>query len=376
MKLLNLILFVSVVSAVYFLMHFFLFKRISAGLQLSRHPRLIMLIAFIILGSLFILSKLIFFVGDQPLLTYAAGIWLGLVACGVFFFFFETILSLSFPFYRKSFVMGTVLVVFACGAIAMINGTHKPVIRQYSIPLRNLPAHLSGLSIVQLSDLHLGDIKRLEWFKDVVARTNSLHPDIVVLTGDLIEFDGYSLRGYDEAFRNIESKYGVYAISGNHEFYTGINNFLSFMKKTGIRVLKNESVLIADAVQLIGIDDPEGKRFEGIGPDLEAAMKNVMPSKPRILLSHRPELFKEARKRGIDLQISGHTHAGQIPPMDLIVNLYFKHPYGLYEEDGTYIYTSCGTGVWGTPMRLLFPSEIVKLILVSDSHEEHNQEGN
>ena len=139
--------------------------------------------------------------------------------------------------------------------------------------------------------------------------------------------------------------------------------FIEIAKNSNITVLRNEKITIADAFELAGIDDKTGRRFSEVGSDLNSALKNVDFTKPVILLSHQPDIFDEAAKLGVDLQLSGHTHAGQIPPMDLIVMLAFKYPYGLYRKNGSYLYTTSGTGIWGPPMRLFSRCEIVKIVL-------------
>ena len=159
-------------------------------------------------------------------------------------------------------------------------------------------------------------------------------------------------------------KHGTgYACTGNHEYYAGVDEFLKMAEESNIRVLLNEHVVIADTIVLAGVNDSSEKRMSGPGDDLEKALAGADLNKPVVLLSHQPDVFKQAHKAGVNLQLSGHTHAGQIPPMDLIVQLYFKYTYGLYREGTSYIYTTCGTGTWGPPMRLFSRSEIVKIVL-------------
>jgi len=129
-------------------------------------------------------------------------------------------------------------------------------------------------------------------------------------------------------------------------------------------VLRNELKIIGTHLQIIGLDDNEAKRFSQSGPDLDTPLKKCDPTKPIIVLRHRPEGFDEAVDRGVDLQISGHTHDGQIPPMTFLVRLFLKYPYGLYHKNRAHIYTSCGTGYWGPPMRLFSMAEIVEFILI------------
>ena len=224
---------------------------------------------------------------------------------------------------------------------------------------------LTGFSIAHLSDLHLDGLKTLKWFQSIIMRVNNLNPDLIVITGDLIDSACDGLEKFCEPLRQLKAPYGVFAITGNHEYYVGINRFLEFAEKSNIIVLRNSSRTIANAIELIGIDDDTGKRFSLAGSDLKKAIANCDSSKPLILLSHQPKYFTEVSAMGIDIQLSGHTHAGQIPPMDLIVSLLYEYPYGLYRNDSSYIYTSCGTGTWGPPMRLFSRSEIVKIILVN-----------
>jgi uncharacterized protein len=214
-----------------------------------------------------------------------------------------------------------------------------------------------------LSDLHLDFLKSDKWLKDIINKTNNINPDLIVITGDLIDNDLSKIQQFCESLKKLKSKYGVYAVTGNHEFYVGINEFIKVAQHSNIKVLRNEKETISDSIELIGIDDNTGKRFSEIGSDLKTALKNCDLKKPIILLSHQPDIFSEAVKNGVDLQLSGHTHAGQIPPMDLIVKFYFKYPYGLYHRNLSYLYTTSGTGIWGPPMRLFSRSEIVKIIL-------------
>ncbi len=162
----------------------------------------------------------------------------------------------------------------------------------------------------------------------------------------------------------LKAKHGVLAVTGNHEFYAGIDLFLELARKSNWRVLRNETWSLDNKLDVIGLDDDAGRGFKSPGPDLEAALRTPTANVPRVLLYHRPNSFAEAVSRGVDLQLSGHTHAGQIPPMDLLVWLTYRYPAGLYRLGRSHIHTSAGTGTWGPPMRFLSRSEIVELTLV------------
>jgi predicted MPP superfamily phosphohydrolase len=249
---------------------------------------------------------------------------------------------------------------------SLVNGLRKPVVRNITVPIKKLPKELSGFSIVQLSDLHMEVYKSRSQVPYIVDTVNALKPDLIVITGDLIEGDICDNPEFCEHLKRLKATHGVVAVTGNHEFYSGIKNFLKLANKSNIRVLRNDCFTIADSLQIIGLDDDDARRFGSKGPDLDTAINGCNLSKPIILLYHRPVNFDQAIQKGVDLQLSGHTHAGQIPPMDLLVCLYYKYPIGLFKKNGSTIYTTSGTGYWGPPMRFLSRNEIVKITLVSN----------
>ena len=152
-------------------------------------------------------------------------------------------------------------------------------------------------------------------------------------------------------------------VTVNLDFFSGIRDFMDFAKHSGIRVLRNERVTIAGAIVIVGVEDPTSDRFSEKGPDLDSALAGVNTKNPIILLNHRPARFDEAMKRGVDLQLSGHTHAGQLFPINFLIGLVYKYPYGFYKVGDSYIYTTSGSGLWGPTMRFLNRSEIVKFVL-------------
>ena len=200
-----------------------------------------------------------------------------------------------------------------------------------------------------------------------MEKTNHLNPDIIVMTGDISDITVLDdkTQYIIDYLSQLKAKYGIIAVTGNHEYYEGVHTFPEITEKAGIRVLKNESVTIGEVLQIVGINDPHVRESGDNGPDLEAAMKNIDPNKPIILLSHRPKFFDEAVQYGVDLQLSGHWHGGQPPPGELLVGLIIKYSSGLYKVGDSYIYTSNGTGLYGVPMRLFTHNEITKIVLTS-----------
>ena len=255
------------------------------------------------------------------------------------------------------------------GAVAV--GTAEAldlVIQRARVPLRKLPASLDGLRIVQISDLHFGARIGPDYLREVVARVNALNPDLVAITGDLV--DG-SVRDQGERIRplsELRAKYGVFFVTGNHEYYVDPLGWMAYLPELGIRVLRNERVSIgtgADSFDLAGVDDLSAAHYEiGHGHDLATALEGRDPHRELVLLAHQPRSAYEASTLGVGLQLSGHTHGGQLWPVRFI--LYFEQPFvdGLHKLRDTWVYVSRGTGYWGPAMRVGAPPEISEITLV------------
>jgi predicted MPP superfamily phosphohydrolase len=277
--------------------------------------------------------------------------------------FIDWIVVKFIPNHGKTITIIAISIICFISAYSLYNGLKAPVVKKVSIYLKNLPEHLTGFSIVHLSDIHLEPFKSKKIISSIVDTVNEIKADLIVITGDLIEGDINNDSYFVEELKKLKAKYGVIAVTGNHEFYAGIRNFEELSDRTNIKILRNEMITAAGSLQIIGLDDDDGRRFDHNGPDLDSLIPQCDPSKPIILLYHRPTGFDKAVEKGVDLQLSGHAHAGQIPPIDIIVHLIYKYPSGLYEKNGSYIYTSPGTGYWGPPMRFLSKSEITHIRL-------------
>ncbi len=355
---------IAIIVAIW--IHYFAFSRIHYSLGLSRKGNLILLGIFI---SGFIMSyQVTSFAGNifgiRPLLL-AGGYWLGIMSISLGFFFFEFFISLALKKFRKITGMVFLSAVMIVSSISIYNGSRDPIIKDVEIPLKNLGVENSGFTIIQLTDLHLGDLLDSRWFGRIVDRINKLDADLIVITGDIF---GHGFNEIDELvslFNRMQAEHGVYAVTGNHEYYTGIDYFREIIGRTDIRMLYNEMVNIGGVIELVGINDSEGRSSPYGGPDIDSAINGSGKDLPTVLLYHRPESFEDNVEKGVDLQLSGHTHAGQIPPMEWLVRLYYRYNYGLYRLKDSYIYTSSGTGVWELKMRFLSRSEIVRIVLTS-----------
>jgi predicted MPP superfamily phosphohydrolase len=349
-----------------------LYKAFTIDLTFSRRQKVSLLL--LLLGGVLFLVVVRSPGSVVGSLVGTGNIWLGVFALAFTHYIICSVVSFLFSRYRQQIVFGTFVILIFTSFYSIFNGLRLPVVKEIHLEMSKLPGKLNGFTIVQLSDLHLGGVAKPKWLEQVVKKINGLHPHLVVITGDLLEGYGWQGKGnpYAEALKKLESIHGVYAVNGNHDVYEGGKYFSSITKEAGITLLNNQSVTVAGGIQLAGICDPYGISHHRPEPDIDKALKNIDPSLPVIFLSHRPEYFRAARQYGIDLQLSGHTHAGQITPIDLIVRLLYHHPYGLYKEGDSYIYTSCGTSVMAVPMRLFSQNEIVKIVLTRQRFERKN----
>ena len=220
------------------------------------------------------------------------------------------------------------------------------------------------LTIVQLSDIHIDVTTKYNTIKKIVEITNSLNPDIIAFTGDLADTD--ITKTYEKyGLLYLKSKYGVFAVSGNHEYYRSIINYENICEKLNFKLLNNENILIDDKFYVAGITDFQtSKTFNYKPANVKKSLSDIDFDKPVIFLSHQPNSFFESQNYPITIQLSGHTHAGQIPPFDIIEYFLYKYFCGLYKHNDSYIYVTTGTRWWGPPMRLFSKSEIVYITLI------------
>jgi hypothetical protein len=236
----------------------------------------------------------------------------------------------------------------------------KVGVRKVTVPLRRLPQALSGFRVVQLSDVHIGPTLGAEWLEGVVARVNALAPDLVVITGDLVDGSVAELRDQVAPLARLAAKHGVFFVTGNHEYYSGADAWIAELARLGIRTLRNERVSIGDgehSFDLAGVDDWSA-HGRGHGRDLRRALAGRDPSREVVLLAHQPKQIHEAAEHGVGLMLSGHTHGGQIFPWGFFVRLDQPYIAGLAKHEDTHVYVSRGTGFWGPPMRVAAPAEI------------------
>jgi predicted MPP superfamily phosphohydrolase len=240
-------------------------------------------------------------------------------------------------------------------------------VTELPIRLVGLPKALEGFTLVQLTDVHVGSLIRERFLDDLVNRANGAKPDLVVLTGDLVDGSPSELGSAVSRLQRLRSKYGTYFVTGNHDYYSGDELWVPALEGMGIAVLRNRRAVIGDAgasFDLIGVDD-WGARYSAQGYDLKAATVGRDKTRASVLLAHQPSNFDAVASEGIGLQLSGHTHGGQMFPATAMGNLIWgQRNNGLSQLQGSQLYVSRGCGFVGPPMRVGSAPEIVKVILL------------
>jgi len=244
---------------------------------------------------------------------------------------------------------------FAVVIFGLLNVARGPVVKRVRVPLDKLP--VDELKVVQLTDVHIGTTIGREFAQLLVERVNALEPDLIVITGDLVDGHLSELQRHIEPLRDLRAKHGVYSVTGNHEYYWNVEPWMAHLRSLGLNLLRNQRVRIADTIELAGTDDSTANE------DVPRAVAGRDPALPLLLLAHHPRTVEQARVHGVDLQLSGHTHGGQLLPWGWLARLWDPKVAGLGRFGRTWLYVSEGTGFWGPPLRVGTRCEITALTL-------------
>jgi uncharacterized protein len=284
-------------------------------------------------------------------------------------------------------VNDTALAVPLLGALVTLlgfwNARRTAAVVRVDVPIKGLPRALQGFTIAQVSDIHVGPTVKKAYLQRIVDKVNALEPDMVAITGDLVDGKVADLSAHVAPLASLRSRHGSFFVTGNHEYYSGAHAWIDELHRLGVRVLMNEHVVLHHGVRalrdaqddsqamaplvLAGVTDYSAHQFDpGHRSDPQAAIDGAPPATPvRVLLAHQPRTAAAAADAGFDLQLSGHTHGGQFYPWNLFVR--FQQPFtaGLHKLKDMWVYTSRGTGYWGPPKRFGAPSEITLIRLVA-----------
>ncbi|UYF99296.1 metallophosphoesterase [Halomonas sp. GD1P12] len=260
------------------------------------------------------------------------------------------------------------LVALGVAAFAVSQAARVPPLKEVDIAIDGLPEAFEGYEIVHLTDLHISRLFQVGWVEDVVEKTNALGADVILITGDLIDGTLQARRDDVAPLASLSALDGVFVSSGNHEYYFGANEWMAHYQTLGMQALANEHTVIERgdaALVLAGVNDASAAGHGYTGPDVTQALEGAPAGAPVILLDHQPRNARNTAARGVDLQLSGHTHGGMMVGFDrLVARANEGFVSGKYELDGMTLYLNSGTALWpGFALRLGKPSELTRITL-------------
>jgi len=380
MKTTQAITFFAIVFSIYGLINFYIAKRIISVIPDNYKNLSIVVLVFLILSYIF--GRIL----ENYWVSYLSDflIWCGSFWIAIMFYSFLFLITIDliriinhFLHFLPSFITENPVKVkkFLSVSISilifiLIMGgyfTSKIInIRKYDLFINKKAGNLKSLNIVMASDLHLGTINGKMFAYKIVDKINKLKPDIILFAGDIIDEDIKPVLkdNVGEALFELKAKYGIFGITGNHEYIGGVDDAVNYLNAHKIQMLRDSSILIDNAFYIVGREDRSINRFsEKKRKELNELTKDLDKSLPIILMDHQPFHLEEAEQNGIDLQLSGHTHYGQLWPLNYIIRKIYELPWGYKLKGNTHYYVSCGAGGWGPPIRIGSLPEIVNIKL-------------
>ena len=270
-------------------------------------------------------------------------------------------------FIKRSINISMITLAGSATVYGFYSARKGPFIIKHDIYIKKLPDAFENFSIVQISDLHVGPTIKRPYVEDVLEKISRLNPDLIAVTGDLVDGSVKYLKSELQPLKDMIAPYGTFFVTGNHEYYSGVDQWLDETDRLGMKNLINSNELISKAGDQIAIAGITDLRAHQIKPahrsDPELALRSVPEDITKIVLAHQPNSIHSVHETGADLQLSGHTHGGQFWPFTYPVKM--THPYiaGLHDHQGTQIYVNRGTGYWGPPLRIGVPAEITLIRL-------------
>ncbi|HEX2975171.1 MAG TPA: metallophosphoesterase [Bacteroidales bacterium] len=375
MKIPRMLIFFSIVLLIYAIGNLYLYFKGYNAIPALKANRGIYAAVFFSLAFIFVLAKVLESRHSSvitDILNIIGGFWLAFMLYGFIFFILSDIVYLILKIfgvldsgnsflYRKWAFISTVTISVTLIFAGFINAV-IPVVREYNIRIDKKAGELSSFRIAAVSDIHLGSIIRKRSMRKLSDMLDKMKPDLVLLLGDIVDGEiGPVLRGdLLSYFTCPKCAYGMLAISGNHEFIGGARKTLPYIQSKGIRLLNDELVTVNEGIQIIGRKDRSSTMYYGTPrKELTDIMKNADTTMPLILLDHQPYDLHEAENNGIDLQLSGHTHNGQMWPLNYIIKAMYELGYGYMKKGNSHFIVSSGYGLWGPRVRLGSRSEVL-----------------
>ncbi|MCX5784798.1 MAG: metallophosphoesterase [Elusimicrobia bacterium] len=357
-------------------LHFYAARWLAKSFSLSQSSAACLRIAFL-LAAFFspftmYLKRQFQSPGLEPLYTLGYA-WMGVIMAAAFVFACSDLAVLALR--RTPGIISpdrltqlTLAALFFILAWAFYGGFKIPDIKEITVPVKNLPPALEGFKIAQISDTHIDSAWKLRQFAEVVERINAASPDLVLITGDLIDPGLPSPERLGELTAKIKSRLGLFGSLGNHEYYYGLDKAIDCYKAFGIKLLHNDySDLSAGPfggkdLRLIGLGDIHNENLSET--DVKNMLEKYKTGKFTVVMCHQPLYYELMAETGDYLVLSGHTHKGQIFPFNIFTKAFYRYFYGLYRLKDSVFYVTSGAGTWGPPMRWLAPAEIPVLKLV------------
>lgn len=378
MKKSQFVIFLSIVFTVYGLVNLYIF--LTGWNAVPADYKLLYSAAYLFLSLSYIAGRFLerkFLNWFSSLFVWIGSFWLAaMVYFLLFSIMFDLLRLLSFiipvyPGFLNSNPQETKLIalltVSAAVFIIVLMGylnARNPRIKKLNITINKNAGNLSSLKIAAASDIHLGTIISSRRLEKIVSLINSINADIILLPGDVIDEDIKPVikNNLGEILKRLKAKYGVYAITGNHEYIGGVEPACKYLIEHGISELRDNYIIIDNSFYIIGREDRASKGFSGIlRKPLDKIMEGIDTSLPVILMDHQPVRLEEAERNGVDLQLSGHTHHGQLWPFNFITKKIYELSMGYKKRGNTHYYVSCGAGTWGPPIRTGSRPEIIEI---------------
>jgi uncharacterized protein len=374
------ILFFSIFLTAYTLINFYIFLKGWQALSVLPTLRMVYAIVFFILYASFIGGRFLERVNISWFSTSL--VWIGSfwLAAMVYFFFFVVavdllrLLNYIVPFYPacitghlqtvKYAVLSFAVLAVSVAVIAGYLNAKTPRVKNLEVTVDKSANGIKSLNIAMASDIHLGTIITQGRLEHIIDEINSLDPDVVLLPGDVIDEDLGPVisNNLGETLRKIKSKYGVYAVTGNHEYIGGVEPACKYLSDHGITMLRDKTVLIQNSFYIVGREDISSRQLgSGRRRDLKELLDGIDNKLPVIMMDHQPFRLEDAVNNHIDLQLSGHTHHGQMWPFNYITESVYELSWGYLKKGNTQFYVSCGAGTWGPPVRIGNTPEIINI---------------
>jgi len=371
------IIFISIILLIYSGINFYIYNSLTK-IPLKKHVSITAKIFFFILISSYPVSLIGALIKESPFWINFKLI--GSYYLGLMFYLFLMLLvidlfrfmdnatfkvipkwqaksNLSFSYHLFGVIIITLTTILLYGHY----NASVPVVNSYNIKMTGYDSKLNHLKVAVVSDFHLGDISNYENMKNKIDKINNLQPDLILIPGDIIDRSASEIRGkgYRKLLKKLTAQYGVFASVGNHEYFSGLDKNIKFLRDSKISVLCDSLHCIDSLLYIAGRNDAASDRFGEKRKSLKKIVRDKKLELPLFLLDHTPHNLQEAADSKIDMQVSGHTHYGQLYPLNYIVNMIFELSWGHKKIDNTNYFVTCGIGTWGPPLRIGSRSEII-----------------